>query len=329
MTPTVPAPPISEVIARLRDRMPVHGHDGRSGATLERATLDGVPVIVKTVDPDLDLTLRVAQGSAGREHDLWRRGVLDGLGPGVTHAIVAAGCDRGRLVTVMRDLGDSVLSWNRRLSPTDLDRVFGALRTVHRRFAGAPPPGLVDLTTRLTLLSPQSMAPLAGTHALAAAVVEGWQHFFELVGDPVATEIASLLNHPAPLAAALGRATPTMCHGDAWLVNMALSGDDVVLLDWNLATNGPALVDFVVFAIGCASHVDLPREQVLAAGRDACRDTVEDDVWEAGVLWALCELGWNKALDAATHHDPAMRSAALDELDWWVARAETALESIG
>jgi hypothetical protein len=43
------------------------------------------------------------------------------------------------------------------------------------------------------------------------------------------------------------------------------------------------------------------------------------------VFWALCELGWNKALDAATHPDPAHRACAADELAWWVERAEKAL----
>ena len=41
----------------------------------------------------------------------------------------------------------------------------------------------------------------------------------------------------------------------------------------------------------------------------ACRPLVEDTVWDATVFWALCELGWNKALDAASHTDPAQRAA--------------------
>lgn len=43
---------------------------------------------------------------------------------------------------------------------------------------------------------------------------------------------------------------------------------------------------------------------------------------------AVRELGWNKALDAATHDDPAQRAAAQQELDWWVARAELALQRV-
>ena len=118
---------------------------------------------------------------------------------------------------------------------------------------------------------------------------------------------------------------PTLCHGDAWLVNIALTDDEVVLLDWALATAGPASLDLVEFTVGCASHVDLPRADVLAAAREACRPLVDDDVWHATVFWALCELGWNKALDATGHPDPAHRVAAGAELDWWVAQADAAL----
>jgi hypothetical protein len=327
MTAAVPA--IADLTSRLRNRVPVHGHNGRSGAILERASLDGEAVIIKTVDPAIDVTMRLVADTVGREHDLWQRGVLDDLGPRVTHAIISAGRDRRQLVTVMRDLGNAVLGWDRRLSRTELSRVFAALAAVHHRFAGAPPAGLVDLPTRLTLLTPRRMAPLVGTHPLATAVIEGWQHFFELVADPLAAGIEAALGDPARLLASLEHASPTLCHGDAWLVNMALTGDDVVLLDWNLATAGPAALDFVTFAIGCSSHVDATRETVLRAGREACRDLVDDDAWDAAVVWALCELGWNKALDAVTHDDPTQRLAARDELAWWTTRAEHALARIG
>jgi len=71
--------------------------------------------------------------------------------------------------------------------------------------------------------------------------------------------------------------------------------------------------------------VDLPPAAVLAAAREACRPVVDDTVWDATLFWALCELGWNKALDATTHADPVQRAAAADELDRWVAHADAAL----
>jgi hypothetical protein len=205
MTAAVPA--IADLTSRLRNRVPVHGHNGRSGAILERASLDGEAVIIKTVDPAIDVTMRLVADTVGREHDLWQRGVLDDLGPRVTHAIISAGRDRRQLVTVMRDLGNAVLGWDRRLSRTELSRVFAALAAVHHRFAGAPPAGLVDLPTRLTLLTPRRMAPLVGTHPLATAVIEGWQHFFELVADPLAAGIEAALGDPARLLASLEHGT--------------------------------------------------------------------------------------------------------------------------
>jgi hypothetical protein len=40
----------------------------------------------------------------------------------------------------------------------------------------------------------------------------------------------------------------------------------------------------------------------------------------------LADLGWNKALDAAEHDDPAMRARESADLDWWVTQARIALD---
>lgn len=316
---------VSALLARVADRVPLDGHDGRSGARLERAVLDGARVVVKTADPATDLPALLGVDPDGREHRLWADGVLDRLPAGVGHAVVAAGWSGAEHVTVMRDLGDAVLTWDRRLDAAGLDRVLGGLAAVHGAFAGRPPAGLCDLATRVSLFAPQRMAPHAGRSVLAAAVLTGWEHFARLVPAPVAGAVSATLGDPRGLVAALGAAPPTLCHGDAWLVNVALTPDEVVLLDWGVATAGPASLDLVGVVVGCASHVALPREDVLAAARRACAGLVDDRVWEATLFWALCELGWNKALDAATHPDPAQRAAAADELAWWVARADAAL----
>ena len=44
----------------------------------------------------------------------------------------------------------------------------------------------------------------------------------------------------------------------------------------------------------------------------------------SGVVW----LGWNKALDIVEHDDPAVRARETSGLQWWLARAEEALEGI-
>ena len=320
---------MNDLLERVTDRVPLDGHDGRSGARLERGVLEGLRVIVKTVDPEEDLSLLLGGDPDGRERRLWADGVLDRLPPRTGHAVIAAGWTGGRLVTVMRDLGPAVLSWDRRITPAELRRLFDGLSAVHRAFAGAPPAGLCDLAIRLTLFAPDALGPLAERFGLIAAVRRGWESFAELVPAAVAEAVFDSLRDPTGLAATLGAAPPTLCHGDAWLVNIALTDDAVVLLDWALATKGPASLDLVAFVVGCASHVDLPRAAVLAAAREACRPLVDDVVWDATVFWALCELGWNKALDATTHADPAQRAAAAAELAWWVERADAALSRNG
>jgi len=50
-------------------------------------------------------------------------------------------------------------------------------------------------------------------------------------------------------------------------------------------------------------------------------DTVVQDI--AG----LVELGWNKALDAVEHRDPAIRAREVDDLAWWVHEARTTLDA--
>ena len=316
---------MNDLLERIVDRVAVDGHDGRSGAHLERGVLDGRRVIVKTVEPDGDLSLLLGGDPGGRERRLWVDGVLDRLPPGTGHALIAAGWTGGLLVTVMRDLGAAVLSWDRRITPAELRRLFDGLSAVHRAFAARPPDGLCDLATRVTLFAPDGFAPLAERFDLVAAVRHGWERFAELVPAAIAEAVFATLRDPARLVAALGTAPPTLCHGDAWLVNMALTSDEVVLLDWALATRGPGSVDLVAFTVGCASHVDLPRAAVLSAAREACRPLVDNPAWDATVFWALCELGWNKAHDATTHADPTQRAAASDELGWWVARADAAL----
>jgi len=324
-----PRDALCSLLDSIVERVAFDSHDGRSGATLARAVLDdGRRVVVKTATVRSDLTAVLGGDPGGRERRLWERGLLDELPAPVGHAVLAAGWVDGRLVTVMRDLRDAVLTWGRRITSDELGRIFGALATLHRHFANAAPDGLCGLRTRVSLFAPGRVASVGCHHPLAHAVPAGWDRFAELVPADIADAVLSALAEPDDLVRLLGSGGTTLCHGDAWLVNIALTDDEVVLLDWNLATRGPASLDLVDFAIGCAANVDLPIDLVLAAARDACRDLVDDIVWNASVFWALCELGWNKALDAVSHPDPAEQARARRELDWWVDQAERALRSM-
>ena len=134
------------VLEGVLDRAPVND-DGRSGAVLERVVLaDGSRVVVKRFDPTVDLVMRLSGDSTGREVDLVRRGVLDGLPPTVLHAVIDAWYgDDGRGVLVMRDLGDAVLTWKSIVSRDQARTMFAAIADLHVAFLGSAPDGLTPL----------------------------------------------------------------------------------------------------------------------------------------------------------------------------------------
>ena len=57
-----------------------------------------------------------------------------------------------------------------------------------------------------------------------------------------------------------------------------------------------------------------------------CLPSCTPEAVRCALVYGLCEMGWNKALDAAEHDDPAMRAREQADLDLWVARAGEALE---
>lgn len=313
--------------AETASRAPVDGHDGRSGARLERVVLtDGTRLVVKSTDPAADLAMIVSEDRDGRELRLWRDGHLADLPPGVDHPIVD--CWRevdGRIVTVMRDLGDAVITWDRRLGPHDCARVLGAAAALHRRFAGRAPDALCPLATYLTALAPPTVAPLAGgPNPLPGVILRGWERAAELVPAEVMDALLGIFAEPWPLARALAAEGTTWVHGDLWPVNVALTPGDVTLLDWGLGVDGPAELDLATFLAGAASLAEERRERLIAAYRRS-GGRAGGAVLARSLLAVFGMYAWNKALDAAEHADPVIRRRERADLDWWVAQARTAL----
>jgi hypothetical protein len=108
---------------RVVERQVLDGHDGRSGARIERVRLDdGTRLVVKRATPAEDLTV-AAGGGVNCEAKLWSSGALGRLPAGVGHAIVDVQQDGDATVTVMRDLGDRVPGWSRILSAAECGRI--------------------------------------------------------------------------------------------------------------------------------------------------------------------------------------------------------------
>lgn len=321
--------PWPSLLSRAARRSPLSGHDGRSGADLERVELEnGAIVVVKTSRPEDDLTATIAGARPDRELVLWAEGTLDDLPAGVAHCILDARSTESGIVTVMRDLGHAVVSGQRSVGRSECDRILRAAAALHARHAERPPEVACRLEDRLTMFAPATVERLADSgHALPRAVLRGWNAFADLVPAPVVDAVMAVLDEPAPLAGALRRTAPsTLLHGDLWLVNLALEPDQVTLLDWGLATAGPAVVDFASFLAGNVTRVRATRDQVIADFRSAEAEEVGDAGLRLGLLAGLLELGWNKALGSVRFRDPVARAGARADLDWWVAAALPALE---
>lgn len=318
----------SELLQQAVERSVVTRHDGRSGARLEHVRLaDGTAYVVKRVTPASDLTLALTGGTVAREYLLWRSGALDRLPPGVDHAVVDGWVDGDTTVIVMEDLDDRVFTWRSRLSTDETDWVVARVAAMHRRFLGSPPAEVVPLERVLTLFAPGRIRGLAeaGNH-LAGLACRGWEIFAQRVPADVAGPVLVLLEDPTPLVAALSAGPVTLTHGDLATVNMARDGDSLVLLDWALATAAPGALDIAWLLAGCSSVLEPSREHVLGTYAGLAGPACDIRSMRLALLAGLLWLGWNKALDAAEHPDPATRERERRDLDWWVREARETLE---
>jgi hypothetical protein len=312
-------------------RIPLGDHVGKSGATLERVLLaDGRRLIVKRLSPATDLLMAVTGDSAGREYLMWASGLLDRLPEPAGHAIVDGWPEDDGAVLVMRDLGAAVLTWDDRLSRARCRQLLGGVTAVHRAFLGAddlPADALTPLPAVLGMFAAQRMAPHAdGPNPLPRLVMRGWELFAEMAPAELADPVLALAADPGPLAAALSARPCTLVHGDLATVNVALEDDRVTLLDWSMSSYAPAAVDLARFVAGCASVVDASREQVIADFRELAGPADDEPALRLALLGAVAWLGWNKALDAAEHPDPAIRAREQSDLDWWLTQARLTLD---
>lgn len=314
-----------ELLDGAVDRQPLDGHDGRSGATIERIVLaDGTSLILKAATAGADITVAMT-GGVQRERSLWDSGALARLSGPVGHAILDVWAEGDVTFTLMRDLGAAVPGWDRVLSRAECSQILEAITAVHATFVGDLPADLCPLPTRVGLLSPGKLRPLIGQHPLAEPIVHGWECFAELTPPDLLAAVTQLHDDPSPLVTAMLGGPITLVHADLWIVNLALESDRVVVLDWAIATAGPPALDLAVFLTGSAANVTPTREDLIAefVARSALTDA---RAVELALLFGLLDMGWNKALDALEHDDPAIRERERADLRWWQERATEALD---
>ena len=316
------------ILDRVVSSVPLRGHDGRSGAKLERVVLDdGTCLVVKRTSPAVDLVMRVTGAAVSREYVLWRAGVLDRLPPGIGHAVVDAWLDGTETVLAMRDLGDTVVGWDRRLSRQSVRRMWRAVTQAHVAFGSAPVEGLCPLRDRVSIFAPWRMAiEASGGHPLPRAVLRGWKRFANLAPEEVLEAVFRVLEQPERLSDPLARRPGTLIHGDLWLVNVALEESQVTLLDWDLATWAPPALEFALFLDGNSSRVDASRDELVDDFRAVWGADHDEVALRLALFAGLVDLGWNKALDVAEHPAVDVRERERADLEWWIAQARRTLE---
>lgn len=315
---------MTTILDETVERVPIGGHDGRSGALVERVRLgDGRRLVVKRMRADRDLTMRLTGDTVGRELVLWRDGVLDALPPGIGHAIVDGWHEDGETVLVMRDLGLTARGWNDIVSFSEHERLMVALASMHEALRDFQHRALCPLVDRVALLSPVTMRAVtdATDNPLPMIVVRGWERFPDLVPPDVAAAVRAVHEVPAAFAARFGAQPCTVVHADAAHVNIGFEERQVTLIDWALTTWGPPALELVPYLTASASSVDVTREEILASYRVAAGAAYDDDAVHLALFLGLVELGWNKALDITENEDRLVRERERADLDWWVTEA--------
>jgi hypothetical protein len=319
---------MGSLLAGAIRREPLAATDGLSGSPLERVVLaGGEVVVVKHVRAGGDWIMR-ATHDGGRVAELWASGILRRVPTAIDHAILAVEEDGDGWAVVMRDVSAALLPEDARLSRAASRRVLEAAAALHGAFPGGPPPALCPLADRYGFLSPATARREAGgADQVPKLIARGWERLPEVVPADVAEAVLAVADRPAPFAAALERFPATLVHGDLKGGNLGFLGERVVLLDWGTQTGwAPPAVEVAWYLAVNASRIDATREQVLDDFRAAEGERHDEDALRLALLGGLVQLGWDKALHASGHPDPAVRAREAADLAWWTARARDALE---
>ncbi len=329
---------------------------GLSGGELARLTLAAHTAggarsyasrVLKRVRPCAGWLGAASADTLAREARLWSSGVLADLPAPLATGILASAQDPGdgSGALLMRDLRgrlarDPLHAPPGRL-PARVRRLLDALARLHARYwhdprLSDPKLGLMPARAALLLTSPESVARRLASGddtpylRLAAA---GWEAFFRLAPAADAATLRAALADPTPYVAAVAALPWTLVHGDVWGPNLGfLPATHVLLLDWALATAGPATYDPLWL---CGNWHALDPVRVLAVYRArltrhlAARGSVLAlATWrvlaDAGYLRTALTCGEALARTAAESAPGTSRRRAEARVRWWARRAALA-----
>lgn len=307
---------VEELLAGVSEREAVDSV-GKSGAVLEKVTIDGEPYVVKYLDPAIDWTIRIAEVPGTAPVEVWRRGLLHALPPEIDSPIVGVAQLATSSVLLMRDISPWLVPGGDDPIPLAQHEGFlDAMAAMHVQFwESTEAIDVVPAERRYLELSPvmaAAEAELGSDHLVPQLVARGWPMFAELAPG-AAKVVLPLAYDPRPLVAAMADTPQTFVHGNWKLDNLGTHADGrTILFDWELPGRGTPLSDVAWYlAINC-QRLPISKEDTIEVYREALqRRGVDVTGWwdrqlALSLLGALVHFGWEKALGG---YD--------DELAWW------------
>jgi len=325
-----PVQRLSSLLADATDRVPLTENAGKSGAVIERVSIDGERYVVKYLDRRHDWTLRASGMLRGVTTEMWERGLLARLPECLVQPIVGVGVgplDEGGgddfpvTALLMRDVAGWLVEVSDEPVPLAVHVQFlDHMAALHATFWDAGPEiDLVTPMTRYLELSPWTADAeqwVGSDHVVPRLIAQGWPLLDE-VAPRAAAVVHPLALDPGPLVTSLASTPQTLVHGNFKLDNLGAAPDGrTVLLDWEGTGRGAAASDLAWYlAINCR-RLPESKEDAITTYRTALeRHGIDTAPWwdrqlALCLLGALVQFGWEKAF------------GGLDgELLWWQDRA--------
>ena len=323
-----PVVSFSSLLAGATDREPLTDNAGKSGAVIERVTIDGERCVVKYLDRRRDWTLRASGMLRGVTTEMWARGLLTRLPDCLDQPIVAVGvgplddADNVEVTALlMRDVGAWMVDVSDEPVPYAVHAQFlDHMAALHAAFWDAGPEiDLVTPMTRYLELSPWTARAeqwVGSDHLVPKLIAQGWP-LLDVVAPRAAEVVHPLALDPGPLVMALATTPQTLVHGNFKLDNLGVTPDGrTVLLDWEGTGRGAPTSDLAWYlAINCRRLPESKEDAIMTYREALERHGIDTSPWwdlqlALSLLGALVQFGWEKAF------------GGLDsELGWWQDRA--------
>jgi hypothetical protein len=322
---------------------PQYSRSGSQIYLVETEGAAGLRLVLKKVSMARDWLMRTTEDRHCRSVQLWLHGILDRLPPEIEHGVLACARDGDGWALLMRDLGESFLTYTPFQVPDD-NLYLDAMAALHSRFLEAPELanpaiGLCKLSDNYLIHAPQTgRREAAGGDEIPKRVLEGWEMVPEMIPPDVAEVLLDLVADPRPLCDALSRYPQTLIHGDWRHANQGhLRGDppQMVLVDWQLAGVATPSVELARYLGNNSVLLPRSKEDTIAYYRQRLAEHLGprfDPAWwepqlALGLLGGFVQDSWSMVLKATHWYvGEGARDHWKNDLVWWTDHTRKALK---